>query len=198
MNLENTLIDVACIDCGKIRTLKFRYGRDYAKIRCQPCAGKHMRTVKKWGATHDESKTPLYRVWSAMKARCLTATSQSYAQYGGRGIKLCMEWLEFTAFRDWAMSHGYAKGLLIDRRNNDGGYEPSNCRWVTSEISANNRSTTKLNIVTVALARELASWGLQSKFVGVLLGMPARRVSDIKHGKKFRWVNPTMLFEVAG
>jgi hypothetical protein len=78
-----------------------------------------------------------------MKQRCDVPTNHSYALYGGRGIAYCAEWSEFLPFKEWAESHGYAKGLFIDRIDNDKGYEPSNCRWTTPKQSAINRRTTK-------------------------------------------------------
>ena len=75
-----------------------------------------------------------------MKARCLNPNSHKYHAYGGRGITICDEWANnFQAFYDWAMANGYREDLTIDRRDNDGNYEPSNCRWVTNEAQCNNR-----------------------------------------------------------
>jgi len=59
--------------------------------------------------------------------------------YGGRGIKICDEWDSYEAFRDWSLANGYEEGLSIDRIDNDGNYEPSNCRWVDAKTQGNNR-----------------------------------------------------------
>ena len=66
-----------------------------------------------------------------MRHRCTNPTSPGYKYYGGKGIKLCDEWQSFIPFRDWARSNGYVEGLSIDRLDNDRGYEPANCEWVT-------------------------------------------------------------------
>jgi hypothetical protein len=89
--------------------------------------------------THGVSKTRLYSIWSGMMERCGNKASQAYKDYGGRGIKVCPEWHDILAFKDWAENNGYDPNLQIDRRNNDGNYAPENCRWVTPLTNANNK-----------------------------------------------------------
>lgn len=72
----------------------------------------------------------LYHVWVAMKKRCQNPNHNSYQWYGGKGIKVCDLWQDYAPFREWSINHGYRKGLVIDRINSDGNYEPDNCRWV--------------------------------------------------------------------
>lgn len=95
--------------------------------------------------THGKTKTRLYSIWATMKARCYNVNNTKYTRYGGRGITICNEWKnDFQIFYDWSMKNGYKQNLSIDRINNDGNYEPSNCRWVTNSIQANNRKSTRL------------------------------------------------------
>lgn len=87
----------------------------------------------------------LYYVLANMKNRCYNIKNSDYKHYGGRGIKVCDEWVrDPTSFYDWASSSGYKKGLELDRINNDLDYEPSNCRWVTHAENCRNSGTTKL------------------------------------------------------
>lgn len=87
-------------------------------------------------------KRKLYKVWDSMKYRCYNPNCDAFENYGGRGIKICDEWRRnFHVFYEWAISNGYQEGLSIDRINNDGNYEPDNCRWATVKEQGNNRRT---------------------------------------------------------
>lgn len=95
------------------------------------------------------SYTRLYKVWLGMKHRCYNSNFKYYPRYGGRGIIMCDEWLDFDKFREWAMANGYEpdapKGeCTLDRIDNDGIYEPNNCRWVDMTVQHNNTSANHL------------------------------------------------------
>lgn len=113
-----------------------------------------MTNALKIRITHNSSKTKLYKVWASMKQRCFNVKNKKYKTYGARGITVCDEWKKFEPFQKWALSNGYSQGLSIDRRDNDGNYEPSNCRWVGVKIQSSNRRTTnKTGFIGVSLER---------------------------------------------
>lgn len=91
---------------------------------------------------HGDVGTSLYNTWRGMLNR---VTNESYIdadRYVNRGIKVYRPWRKYVTFRNWALNNGYEEGLQIDRRDNDKGYYPYNCRFVTSVVNTNNRSNT--------------------------------------------------------
>lgn len=94
-------------------------------------------TKKHYLTTHGKSKTPEYHAWVNMKDRCLNPKHKQYKDYGGRGIQICERWLKLeNFFKDMGER---PSGLTLDRINNDGNYEPSNCKWATWKEQQNNR-----------------------------------------------------------
>ena len=86
---------------------------------------------------HGKRYTRIYRTWINMKQRCLNPKEIHYKRYGARGIKVCNEWVNnFMSFYEWAMRFGYKDNLTIDRKDNDGNYEPNNCQWITNAENA--------------------------------------------------------------
>lgn len=88
---------------------------------------------------HGLSKTKNWNVWQSILQRCNNSNNKDYINYGGRGIKVCEDWLEYINFYNWSMTNGYCEGVSIDRINSNGDYEPSNCRWITNKEQQNNK-----------------------------------------------------------
>ena len=92
--------------------------------------------------THLLRNHPLYQTWARMKRRCYNKNGDKYHRYGGRGIRMCEQWIDNPeVFIKWSLDNGYSEGLTIDRKDNDGNYSPDNCRWITKKDQAYNRST---------------------------------------------------------
>lgn len=121
----------------------------------------------------------LYWCWKAIKQRCLNPKCHAYYNYGGRGITVCDEWMDFEPFLAWALDSGWEKGLDIDRIDNDGDYRPENCRFVTRSENINNRRVSVL-ITVGGTTRTSAQWG---RIAGIGRGTIGQWVRN--HGKEY-------------
>ena len=123
-------------DCGNETIVK---ANDLKGGHTNSCGCLNKEKTKERSTKHRMSHSRIYNAWSHMKQRCLDKNSNDYNDYGGRGIKVCNEWLEFEPFYKWATENSYNDSLSIDRIDVDGNYEPSNCRWVDMKTQQNNR-----------------------------------------------------------
>jgi len=113
-----------CKYCGSILDKNFKHTDEW---------------IRSWRDSGIQHRSRMYRVWGAMRERCNNPKQCRYSSYGGRGIKVCAEWKDFAKFREWALSAGYSPGLLVDRKDNDKGYNSENCRIATRHEQQQNR-----------------------------------------------------------
>jgi len=99
----------------------------------------------------------LYNSWHAMCHRCLNSNDVHYQYYGGRGITVTEEWLDYNNFKEWALKNNWNSELTIDRIDSNGNYEPSNCRWVDMDVQHNNTRRNKI-LNYKGKTQSLADW----------------------------------------
>ena len=131
---DNRIASWLCrCDCGQSITVAGESLRRGHTRSCG-CIRNHPKAKEHHGKVHD----PEYSVWTHMIQRCTNPARASYRLYGGRGIKVCRRWREsFTAFLE-DVGRRPGADYTLDRINNDGDYEPGNCRWTTGDVQANN------------------------------------------------------------
>ena len=123
-------------DCGKIFIAR---GSNLRSGNTKSCGCNFRKNARLYHIKHNNCNSRLYHIWHSIKQRCLDKNRPEYNRYGGRGITICNEWInDFQAFYDWAMANGYQDNLSIDRIDNDRGYFPENCRFVTRDVQQNN------------------------------------------------------------
>jgi hypothetical protein len=146
---------VRCLGCDREIEREVQV-KDLLRGKTQSCGCYHKELLAERFTKHAESHTPLYAVWSEMKSRCNNPNNCSAKYYHDKGIRVCSDWdNSYTNFAAWAKSHGYKKGLTIDRIETAGNYEPSNCRFVSRKIQ--NRNKPNLNYIVGFGRKMLAS-----------------------------------------
>ena len=128
-------------DCGNYRRVRLE---NLVSGHTKSC-GCYIRDFNKDNKIkHGHYGSRLYKIWQGIKKRCLQRNSKDYRDYGGRGIKICDEWMEFEPFYEWAINNGYQQDLTIERIDVNGNYEPSNCTWIPKKEQGRNTRRTKI------------------------------------------------------
>lgn len=176
-----------CNKCGKIFENSLQNYRRRSKLGINTmtcgCYNRHYNIFYKNGL----SNTRLRYIYDNMKSRCLNRKNKGYKNYGGRGIKICDEWLNhkngFENFYSWAMDNGYEESLSIDRIDVNGNYEPDNCRWATFQEQMNNKTNTIL-LKYNETEKPLTEWAREYKIPIVTLRTRIARGWNIERALK--------------
>ena len=116
----------------------------------------------------------LREIWRSMKKRCQNPKAKDFRHYGARGIRVCQEWQDFDSFKAWSLQHGYDDTKTLDRMNNNVGYSPTNCRWISRKAQAYNRTTNVFYTVD-GKTRTLKEW---SRIYGIPDDVIIHRINE--------------------
>lgn len=139
-NQNNKAVWLCKCECGKEAVI---IGSRLYTGKTKSCGCLTVEKTIERSTKHGQGHSHLYGTRMNMIDRCTNPRNKSFNYYGGRGIKVCPEWLNketgVQAFTDWAMANGYQDGLTLDRIDTNGDYSPDNCRWVTMAVQCTNR-----------------------------------------------------------
>ena len=171
-------IDIIGKKFGRLTVVEFSHSKGYEKYYTCRCDCGKTKTVLKGNLIHGKTKScgcyqkemaikanllpenrrKLHDIFRHMKSRCYDPKNNRYDRYGGRGIKICDEWLnDVESFCVWALSNGYKDGLTIDRIDVNSDYCPQNCRWVTQQEQSLN-TTRNVYISYKGKTKTLKEW----------------------------------------
>ncbi|HJA66985.1 hypothetical protein B5F07_18395 [Lachnoclostridium sp. An169] len=141
--------------CGTRKNIpgsKIRKG----EIKSCGCMKKELSGIA--NVKHGMKKTRIYRIWQGIKQRTTNPNNGEFSEYGGRGVDICVEWANsFESFKQWSFENGYSDNLTIDRINNQKGYYPENCRWITIKDNCRNKRN-NLRLTLKGETKTIAEW----------------------------------------
>jgi hypothetical protein len=179
-----TMAKVYCPVCKQI-VIRQKYNA--MKQKSCGCDRKSLRGESHYFFKHGKEPKELYKTWQAMKSRCYYKKDKHFDRYGERGIIVCSEWInDFNSFKQWAIHNGWIAGLEIDRENNDGNYEPDNCRFVTRAINCQNKGNNKLSIQDIQTIKSLLSQGKTGVNIGKMFNVSSTMIYKIRDGKTWK------------
>lgn len=158
----------------------------------RPVSGRHLRAQKTKSCgcykeekrlKHGQHKSITYSSWVAMRQRCLNPETTGFARWGGRGITICARWGEFKNFLE-DMGERPSKEYSLDRINNNGNYEPGNCRWATRKQQIRNSRTAKIDETTAAEIRRLVAFNSYSQ-IAEGFGISNKHVGAVVRGESW-------------
>lgn len=151
-------------------------------MHCEYCGsvlseiGEHTtKWHQSWNVGGKLIRCRLYRVWCSMRNRCRNPGNQKWSRYGARGIRVCDDWQDFANFRNWSVANGYGPNLSIDRIDNDGNYEPTNCQWIP--LTENKAKLTPEQVLEVLESDETCA------SLGEKYGVHNSVISNIRIGR---------------
>lgn len=170
---------ICVCECGKSSSV---LGRNLTKGGVRSCGCLRREATSRINVKHRMSTHPVYQAWSRIRGRCFNPNADDFCHYGGRGITVAPEWLEFERFRD-DMLPTWKPGLSIERLDVNGNYEPGNCVWATQAEQTRNKRVTvyvdtpkgRMKLIEAAEISGINHMTLRSR---VHAGWPAERLFD--------------------
>jgi hypothetical protein len=180
---------LTCGTCGKERQVKYRRYGVKRNQDCHSCAGKKNDPAR-WSTTHGDHDTKLYRMWCGMKNRCYTPSNRAYKYYGGKGVSVCDDWLDFSVFRDWSIANGYKLDAKMElhRRDSGNNYSPDNCVWMSQQQHRRMVPNSTLSLLDVAVIKRMLKDGFRSFQIAKVYDVNPCLISSINVGNTWNWV----------
>lgn len=186
VRLKGNAVWVCRCSCGTEKEVRGTHLRNGDVKSCGCARGMSGRSNLKSRSTHGMTGTSTHNAWRSLKSRCENPNSDDYAEYGGRGIKVCERWQSFGNFlADMGVR---PLGTSIDRVDVNGNYEPGNCRWATATEQSRNRRSCRLTEQLVREIKGRREHGEPTRSIAARLGVSKGHVVEIIRGDTWRGV----------